>query len=1051
MAGRWYASELFPFLTLLLVSSVRSVNVTECSQKWDCTWKKDFHIIRTEGTCTYVPYYDYPISGPPAVGPPGSCDLLVLCYDFYGSSSSMFECINVLSGEAEIKTLHLYRCNSLQIAENDLAFFTSLEEFYISYASIESIHDRAFYEMGNLTIIDIYQDYHDSGIFEYPKALIGPESTYNSSFSNLPTTETHSVFLPKLEGLFIQNFLFRSGIPDNAFQNLQHLKRLTFAHITLTNSDFESMKGLSNLIQLEIYDSPFIDVLPASLSSFMPNLLHLSISMTSIKNITNQLAPFVLLQTLTLTDNLLTYIAPHGFETLTNVSSLDLYGNTYLQDIPNIQTLVRLKYLDLSFCSVSNMSRLEVLSNADKLQVIRLRGNKFTEVPKLFENVPKSHVSLKNLEIIDVSKNEIFVVRSYTFSNLPKVKLIDLSFNQITFIAEKAFFNLESIVEIQLDYNEITVMDPLALCYITSLQHMDLRYNKLANFPKFPYHTNWAPGPDDLPENPFRTDLRGNPLTCDCNMFRDMFVLVGKHEWSLPYTYGQIWPGNYLLSNQRFDKTVLHCDTAFNGKQRIDDMLHLPSAFLSLITSSEECPAPCNCFRQCDDDLVYAVCNDGNLTSIPAGLNLETNLLLIRNNSIVKLTYASFSHLPNLGSIDLSDNFITDIEPGTFAELQYLRTLVLDGNNLTHLDSRSLNISSPKFQILHLTSNYISSMVNDTFRYVPSLTRLELADNSLTSLPTGIFDELQNLSYLTVSGNPFNCSCDILYLTDWYKETVFELKRNLWTDVTDVECAPFLNETELFDWVEQKELICNPPPTSASVTKIVAMENPLRWTVLGSGVGSAIILTSVICGLIYKFRLEILVLIYVKTGLKLFSNKSDDEGKEYDAFISFSSLDRDFVLEELVPNLEGNVTHRKLCIHHRDFVVGECIATNIVNAIESSKRIVILCSQNYLQSEWCSYEFKTSHQQALRDRSRRIILIMMEDVEKKSLDKEIKAYVSTNTYLDRKDPLFWSKLAYSVPESKPNGKALDGENITRIDTCDADVITDESEKTSTIL
>ncbi|KAJ8033327.1 Toll-like receptor Tollo [Holothuria leucospilota] len=1046
MVSRCCISVLLIFFFLLIIS-VRSVNVTECAQKWDCTWEKDFHIVRTEGTCTHIPYYDYPISGPPAVGPPGPCDLLVLCYDFYGSSSSMFECINVLSGDAEIKTLHLYRCNSLQITENDLAYFTSLEAFYISYASIQSIHDRAFYRMRNLTTIDIYQDYYGSGIFEYPKALIGPDGTYNSSFSDPPTAETHTVFLPKLEDLFIQNFLFRSGIPDNAFQNLQHLKRLTFAHVSLANSDFESMKRLSNLIQLEIYDSPFIDVLPASLSSSMPNLFHLSISMTSISNITNQLAHFTLLQTLTLTDNLLTYIAPHEFETLTNLSSLDLYGNTYLQDIPNIQTLARLRYLDLSFCSVSNLSS-EVFSNSDKLQVIRLRGNKFTEIPKLFENVPKSLVSLKNIEIIDVSKNEIFVVRSYIFSNLPKVKLIDLSFNKITSIEEKAFFNLENIVEIQLDYNEITMMDPLALCYINSLQHLDLKYNKLANFPKFPYNANWSPGHDDLPENPFRTDLRGNPLTCDCNMFRDMFVLVGKHEWSLPYTYGQIWPGNYLLSNQRFDKTVLYCDTAFNGKQRIDDMLHLPSAFFSFITSTEECPAPCNCFRQCDDDLLYAVCNSGNLTSTPTGLNSETNLLSIRNNSIVKLTTASFSHLPNLVSVDLSDNFIQDIEPGTFADFQYLRTLILDGNNLTHLDSRSLNVSSPKFRILHLTSNYISSMANDTFRFVPSLTRLELADNSLTGLPTGIFDNLQNLSYLTVSGNPFNCSCDILYLTDWYKETVFELQRNLWTDVTELECAPFLNETELFDWVEQKELICNPPPTSVSVTKIVAKENPLRWTVWGSGVGSAIFLTSVICGMIYKFRLEILVLIYIKTGLKLPSNNSDDEGKEYDAFISFSSLDRDFVLEELVPNLEGNETHRKLCIHHRDFVVGECIATNIVNAIENSKRIVILCSQNYLQSEWCSYEFKTSHQQALRDRTRRIILIMMEDVQKKSLDKEIKAYVSTNTYLDRKDPLFWSKLAYSVPESKPNEKILDGENMTRIDTCDADVITNANTSTT---
>ncbi|PIK42173.1 Toll [Apostichopus japonicus] len=129
-------------------------------------------------------------------------------------------------------------------------------------------------------------------------------------------------------------------------------------------------------------------------------------------------------------------------------------------------------------------------------------------------------------------------------------------------------------------------------------------------------------------------------------------------------------------------------------------------------------------------------------------------------------------------------------------------------------------------------------------------------------------------------------------------------------------------------------------------------------------------------------------------------------------------MDRQFVLEEFIPRLESEENKRKLCIHHRDFVVGECIATNIINAIENSNKILILCSKNYLESEWCSYEFKTSHHQALSDRSRRIVLIMMEDVKKSTLDKEIKAYISTNTYLEKKDPLFWSKLLYSVPAAK---------------------------------
>lgn len=170
--------------------------------------------------------------------------------------------------------------------------------------------------------------------------------------------------------------------------------------------------------------------------------------------------------------------------------------------------------------------------------------------------------------------------------------------------------------------------------------------------------------------------------------------------------------------------------------------------------------------------------------------------------------------------------------------------------------------------------------------------------------------------------------------------------------------------------------------------------------------------------------MEILVLFYIRTGLKLFGKENAKEEKEYDAFISFSSLDREFVLKELVPKLESEGNQRKLCIHHRDFIVGECIATNIINAIENSRKILILCSKNYVESEWCSYEFKSSHQKALKDRNKRIVLIMMEDVNQKALDKEIKAYISTNTYLDRKDPLFWSKLDYAIPKSKTSSNDM---------------------------
>lgn len=195
-----------------------------------------------------------------------------------------------------------------------------------------------------------------------------------------------------------------------------------------------------------------------------------------------------------------------------------------------------------------------------------------------------------------------------------------------------------------------------------------------------------------------------------------------------------------------------------------------------------------------------------------------------------------------------------------------------------------------------------------------------------------------------------------------------------------------LNQTHLFLWVKQQESICNPSPTFGPVTINIPVSNVVHKpsenipTVLPACLISTFIFTVLSCTLVYKYRLDIPALIYVKTGRKFFGTRFDDDDKrKYDAFFSFSSLDRDFVLD-------GIENCRKLCIHHPDFMVGEFIATNIVNAIEKSKRIIILCSNNYLKSEWCSYEFRVSHRQALKDRRHRIILIMMEDVDDKNLD-----------------------------------------------------------------
>ena len=46
----------------------------------------------------------------------------------------------------------------------------------------------------------------------------------------------------------------------------------------------------------------------------------------------------------------------------------------------------------------------------------------------------------------------------------------------------------------------------------------------------------------------------------------------------------------------------------------------------------------------------------------------------------------------------------------------------------------------------------------------------------------------------------------------------------------------------------------------------------------------------------------------------------------------------------------------KLCLHTRDFEVGKSIIENIADAIDTSKKVVLVLSKNYTQSRWCMFE-----------------------------------------------------------------------------------------------
>ncbi|RZB41667.1 TIR domain containing protein [Asbolus verrucosus] len=147
-----------------------------------------------------------------------------------------------------------------------------------------------------------------------------------------------------------------------------------------------------------------------------------------------------------------------------------------------------------------------------------------------------------------------------------------------------------------------------------------------------------------------------------------------------------------------------------------------------------------------------------------------------------------------------------------------------------------------------------------------------------------------------------------------------------------------------------------------------------------------------------------------------------DKDKIYDVFVSYSHKDEDFVTQKLIPWLEGGPHPYKLCLHYRNWIPGEFIATQVTNSVLESRRTLVVLSPNFLESVWGKLEFRTAHMQAMSERRVRVVVVLYGDVDINSLDRELQAYLKTNSYLKWGEAYFWNKLMYALPHSKRNGK-----------------------------
>lgn len=201
---------------------------------------------------------------------------------------------------------------------------------------------------------------------------------------------------------------------------------------------------------------------------------------------------------------------------------------------------------------------------------------------------------------------------------------------------------------------------------------------------------------------------------------------------------------------------------------RLQPVLALLS--FTLLTQGENCPATCLC-----PDPHTVDCSGRGLTRLPDEIPLDVRRLLLADNWIPRIPSDFFVLYSDLVYLDLRNNSLSHIEPGTLSTSSRLVFLDLGCNNLTEIPKGTFGESRSLIK-LRLGNNPYLSMVNeDAFMGLTSLRELELERNALSGLQVSALSQLPSLRVVRLEGNPWVCNCNFANLFTWLVENSHKL------------------------------------------------------------------------------------------------------------------------------------------------------------------------------------------------------------------------------------------------------------------------------------
>ncbi|NXS02161.1 TLR22 protein, partial [Oxylabes madagascariensis] len=723
---------------------------------------------------------------------------------------------------------------------------------------------------------------------------------------------------------------------------------------------------------------------------------------------------------LNLAHNRIQRIQSQDLQQAVNLRTLLLQSNKISSiDEDSFQSLAKLELLDLSNNSLAHLSPLW-FGHLFALQHLHLQGNSYRD---LGHSSPFS--SLRNLSSLHLGNPRFSVIRQGNFEGIELLHRLWIDGSNLSQYEQGSLKSIKAINHMIINIRSINVFSEIVRDLLHSVAWLEVR--RIAFSIAAEIQVLRVMSSSFAKKISFRQTLLTDATVPEiASILEDMPKLVelelldcrllGTGQWKMQIQTNQSETLRVLtIENLSIEEFYL-----FTDLQSVEDLLSpftrvtvrntkvflVPCRISQHLVSLEYLDLSANLLG--DQSLEHSACQ-GGWPSLQT-LNLSQNSL-----SDLEMTSKSLSHLGNLIVLDISQNNFGEIpdacewpKPLKYLNLSgtqipkvttcippTLEVLDVSGNNL-----KEFGLQLPFLKELYLTRNQLKALPGAA--PIPNLVALSVRRNKLNSFSKEEFESFRRMELLDASDNNFICSCD--FLSFIHHEAGIARVLVGWPDKYVCD-SPLAVRGAQVGAVHLSLMECHRSLVVSLICVLVFL----------------VILLLVAVG--YKYHMVwYLRMTWAWLQAKRKPKRAPPKDICYDAFVSYSENDSDWVENTMVRELEQACPPFRLCLHKRDFVPGKWIVDNIIDSIEKSHKTLFVLSEHFVQSEWCKYELDFSHFRLFDENNDAAILVLLEPIQSKAIPKrfcKLRKIMNTKTYLEwpageEQQQVFWFNLKVAL-------------------------------------